>query len=68
MSKGSGRRPTLISQKEADDNWRAAFGPSRLERMVQDQALEEAKKETSKETTPVPDVPTAKEAHLSDCS
>lgn len=42
MSKGSNRRPTQISQEEADANWRAAFGESRLERMVREAKMEKA--------------------------
>lgn len=49
MSKGSRRRETLVSKEEADANWRAAFGPSRLERMVQEQEMEEAKAKASQE-------------------
>lgn len=32
MSKGSGRRPTLISRAQADANYEAIFGPSRLQK------------------------------------
>lgn len=39
--KGSGRRPTAVSDEQVADNWSSIFGPSLLERKRREQALQE---------------------------
>lgn len=40
MSKGSGRRKTLIDDKQAQANWEAAFGKSKLQLLRERQEQE----------------------------
>jgi hypothetical protein len=60
MSKGSKRRPTLISREAEDANWNALFGQSRLQKMVQDQEMAKAQESTPKQA-PLLSVPTPQE-------
>lgn len=39
--KGSGRRPTAVSDEQVADNWSSIFGPSPLERKRREEALAE---------------------------
>ena len=59
MSKGSNRRPTLADDKQVAESWRKLFGPSRLELMVQQQAMAQAESGDSgkAEILPVPTPP-----------
>ncbi len=41
MSKGSARRPTQVSREVADANYVAAFGESRLDKMLREQREKE---------------------------
>lgn len=68
MSKGSGRRRTQVSDEEATANWEAAFGPSRLRQMVQNQEMEKSKVGTAEEAALLPDVPPSQETNDSECS
>lgn len=54
MSKGSWRRPTVIEDDKAAENWRKLFGPSRLEQLVQQQEMAKAKGGDTSEAEVVP--------------